>query len=495
MAKRLYVDPYSFVEISEDRSVLASEFASRDRSPDFTRYMMTLPDPDPVLRKMGKDLTVYRDLLSDAHVWATTDSRFSGLLRKEWAIEEADKSAGAAKAAEISREAFRRLNVDQIVGDALEAVLYGYAVLELIWDDIDGYWLPKAIVGKPQEWFPFDVDGKLRFKSKEHPIHGEEVPDYKFVVVQNRPRYMNPYGERVLSRCFWPVTFKRGGLKFWAMFTERYGMPFLVGKVPSSMRKADREDLKDKLIAMIQDAVAVIPDDSSVEILTDASRSSSSDLYWKLVSACNAEVSKAVVGQTLTTEIGETGGAYAASETHNEVRGDIVDRDGKLVAGAFDTILRWIAEFNVAGAPAARWKWQEEEDIRTDLAERDGKLRDQGVRFTPKYYERKYGFATDEFEIRESAPAVPVQFAERSGGRKVDELAAAAARDAAPALKGMVETVIEEARKASTFEELVERVYAIYPKLDVKQMTKILSRARFGAEALGRVEAGEEVGR
>ena len=495
---RVWVGGSQFFGVGEDRAVLASEIASLDRSPDFSRYLLVLPDPDPVLKKLGKDLTVYRDLLADAHVEATIGSRFSGVQRREWAIDAADESAAAAKAADIGRAAFERLDVDRIIGDALEAVEFGYAVLEVIWGEVGGYWLPVDIVGKPQEWFAFGTDGKLRFKSRERPIDGELLPEFKFLVVQNRARYTNPYGERVLSRCFWPVTFKRGGLKFWATFVEKYGSPYLIGKVPKGTPKADKEALLDKLDQMILDAVAVIPDDASVEILTDASRASSAEIYQGLIAACNAEISKAVVGQTLTTEIGETGGAYAASQTHQEVRGDIVDRDSKLVASAFRRVLGWVTAFNAPGAPFPAWRWHEEEDIRADLAERDAKLRAQGIRFTAEYYERKYGLARDEFEIRED-PA-PTAFAEGPRGarpdvRRVDRLVAAAVREASPAVQGMIETVAQEAEKAASFEELIERVYAMYPRLDAARLVDVLARAGFNADAFGRAEANGEVGR
>jgi hypothetical protein len=59
----------------------------------------------------------------------------------------------------------------------------------------------------------------------------------------------------------------------------------------------------------------------------------------KLIDKMNAEISKAILGQTLTTEIGATG-SYAASNTHMAVRQDIIDAD-------FD-IIPWVkAEMNV----------------------------------------------------------------------------------------------------------------------------------------------------
>ena len=56
-----------------------------------------------------------------------------------------------------------------------------------------------------------------------------------------------------------------------------------------------------------------------------------------------------ILGQTLTTEIGSTG-SYAASNTHMQVRQDIVDSDKKLVEGVINQLIQWIYEINFAKA-------------------------------------------------------------------------------------------------------------------------------------------------
>lgn len=32
--------------------------------------------------------------------------------------------------------------------------------------------------------------------------------------------------------CFWPVAFKKGGMKFWLRFAEKFGSPWVIGKHP-----------------------------------------------------------------------------------------------------------------------------------------------------------------------------------------------------------------------------------------------------------------------
>lgn len=100
----------------------------------------------------------------------------------------------------------------------------------------------------------------------------------------------------MLSKVFWQVVFKKGGLKFWTIFTEKYGMPHIIGKHPRGASQEETNTLADMLERMIQDAIAVIPDDSSVEI-KEADKSSSAEIFEKLIDKMNAEISKAIIGQ------------------------------------------------------------------------------------------------------------------------------------------------------------------------------------------------------
>lgn len=174
-------------------------------------------------------MRIYRELLCDPHVFACVQSRKSGVLSLEWDINRGlDKDQNA----ELVEGLLKKLDINKLISDILDSVQFGLQPLEIIWHkEKNGYVLPERITAKPPEWFCFDDDNKLKFRTKEN-YFGEELPDRKFLLAQNNPSYDNPYGERTLSRCFWSVTFKKGGLKFWVIFTEKYGMPHFIGKHP-----------------------------------------------------------------------------------------------------------------------------------------------------------------------------------------------------------------------------------------------------------------------
>ena len=379
------------------KSKITDEIATRKRALNFYSLANILPDPDIVLKKQGKDMRIYKELLCDPHVFACVQSRKAGVLSLEWAINRGSEEKD--KIAEEIENLLVNLDIHKLISDILDATQFGFQPLEIMWKrDKSGHVMPERVVAKPPEWFCFDDDNTLKFRTKEN-FYGEELPNKKFLLVQNNPSYNNPYGERTLSRVFWNVTFKKGGMKFWVVFTEKYGMPHLIGKHPRGASKAETDSLADMLEEMVQDAIAVIPDDSSVEI-QEASKSSSAEIYEKLIDKMNSEISKAILGQTLTTEIGSSG-SYAAANTHMQVRQDIIDSDKKLVETAINQLITWICEFNYPNIDVPVFELYAPEDVDLTLAQRDKILSETGVKFTKDYFIKAYGLEDEDFDIRE----------------------------------------------------------------------------------------------
>ncbi|MFH0702865.1 MAG: DUF935 family protein [bacterium] len=380
----------------EEKKSIANEIATRKKSYNFYSLGMILPDPDPVLKKQGKDIRVYKELLCDSHVWACVQSRKSGVLSLEWEI---NRGKDKTQQSQFIEDFFKSIDLHSLISEILNASLFGFQPLEIIWKKQGNFILPSEIKAKPPEWFCFNDDNRLKFRTKEN-YYGEDLPDRKFLCPQFNPSYENPYGERTLSRVFWTVAFKKGGLKFWIIFTEKYGMPFLVGKHPRGTNKEDTDNLADMLEAMVQDAIAVIPDDSSVEIM-EAAKASSADVFEKLIDKMNAEISKAILGQTLTTELGDKG-SFAASKTHMDVRKDIIDTDKKLVERTLNQLIQWIYKINLNEKDIPVFEMYEEEDVDLALSQRDKTLSETGVKFTKEYFMKTYGFEEEDIEVPEA---------------------------------------------------------------------------------------------
>ena len=395
---------------------MSDHVASRGRSPDFTALGMYLPNPDPILNKLGKDTATYRDLLSDAHIGGMVRRRKSVVRSMEWRLVDGKQSESnngrqvqkaSPRAMAQGYDALEAMDMDTLMVDILSATLFGWTPIELMWQrgagsskSTGGAWLPTAAMAKPQEWFHFDPEGQLRFKSREHPMFGEALQPRKFLLPRQDASYANPYGFADLSMCFWPTTFKRGGLKFWVTFAEKFGTPWIVGKQPRGAGAGEADKLLDQLEDMVQDAVAVIPDDASVEITQAGGKSDAAGAYKELLMFCRSEVSIALLGQNQSTEASSTNASATAGL---EVGKDLRDGDARLVETTINQLLRWATDLNEGeAAPSPRFELFEQEEVSEVQAKRDEALSRAGVVFTPQYWQRAYGLQDGDI-----APTLP----------------------------------------------------------------------------------------
>lgn len=472
------------------KNKLSDEIATRKRSINFYSLGSYLPDPDEVLKKQGKDIRVYKQLLYDPHVFACVQSRKSGVLSLEWEI---NRGKNKDKNTQIIEDLFKKIDVYKLISDILNATSFGFQPIEIIWKKFGNYVLPSELKAKPVDWFCFDDDNILKFRTKEH-YYGEELPSRKFLCPQANPTYENPYGERTLSRVFWAVTFKKGGLKFWVTFSEKYGIPHLIGKHPRGASQDETDRLADLLENMIQDAIAVIPDDSSVEI-QEANKSSSAEIFEKLIDKMNAEISKAILGQTLTTEVGSRG-SYAASNTHLKIRQDLIDSDKKLVESTINQLINWIYEFNFPNSEIPTFEMYEIEDVDLNLAQRDKILSETGVKFSKEYFLKTYGLEEEDFEIKEDVPLNTqfVQFSQEphiEGQDQIDNLFNFLAEtELSEKAQKMIAPLLSLLENCETYEEAKELLTD--RNLHTKQLEQSIQKAIFLCELQGRSDGLDE---
>lgn len=472
------------------------EIASWTRATGWDLNGMPLPNPDIVLKRMGKDITVYKDLLVDAHIGGCVSSRKSGVLSLS-----VDLNRGKAKtpATELVQGVFDKLDMRGVISSILDAPLFGYAVSEIIWQFNGSMWLPQRIDSKPQEWFCFGEQADLRFKSAAEPINGEPLPGRKFLCAQSGANRENPYGFAELSKVFWPGVFKKGGLKFWVTFAEKYGSPHIVAKLPRGKVTEESSELLGLLEQMVQDAIAVIPDDASVEV-KDYASGASSDVYERLLNYLRSEISIGLLGQTLSTDVGERG-SNAAAQSHLTVRKDIVDSDKAIVEQTLNQLAQWIVEVNLPGAEAPTVGLYAPEDIDLPLAQRDETLTRQGVRFRKSYYQREYGLQDGDFDLVDPTSASAAAIGAFAGKDNMPPAVNApekpaperrvpgnssplTAEELQAQADGLLKPIIELVKTSTTHEELLEKLAESWPGMDIDALEEMLARAIFVTEAL-----------
>lgn len=448
---------------------------ARDTSHSWLKTFVNneLPNPDKILRQIGNRISSYDDLRTDPHLSSIIQSRKSGVLSLEWEILYDDES----RENEFIKNIFNNLNINRIISEMLEAPLYGFKYLEIYWRLTNGFYVPVDIIGKPCDWFVFNSNNLGYFvNAKNEKVY---CNNNKFLLLQHNATYTNPYGEALLSKCFWAVKFKKDVTKFWLTYIEKYGMPFLYGKTNSTIEKST-EDLLLTLDKARHDGVVVTNSDDDVTFL-DLTKASSPMIFKDFIHLWNSELSKVILSQTLTTEQGDVG-SYAMSQTHLQVRSDVVESDKKMVEAAFNELIKKIYTINygtISNIP--RFRLYQQEDVDKILAERDGLLATQvGIKFNKNYIQKNYGIAEDEFEI--SAPASP-QFTE--GNEEHDHIDDTGMEALLKANEKMLNYAIKLITQSNTIEEARELIENRYSNLDSSEIEELFKTAIMASQAGG----------
>ena len=470
---------------------LTDLIATRQRALDFSAFGLVLPNPDPILKAQGKDIATYRDLRTDAHVGGCIRRRKSAVKALEHGL---DRDRAPSRIAKSIESLLGDLDLDRIIGEMMDAVLYGYQPLEIAWRRVGSLLVPGDVVGKPPEWFCFDPDNQLRLKTRTSPNEGELLPARKFLLPRQDATYQNPYGFPDLSMCFWPTFFKKGGVKLWLQFTEKFGSAFSVGKLPRNAQPKERGEMLDALEALIANGVATIPDDGSVELVEMAGKSASADLYERLAMFCRSEVSIALTGTNQTTEATSN---KASATAGLDVARDLRDGDADIVAAAINQLIRWTVELNWPSTEPPIYSFWDQEAQDALQASRDKSNYDAGARFTNAYFMRAYGYQEGDLaapasaKLAESAKgtAPAVAFAESApSGALAGELGDAAAEPFGELIASLGDLVAAAKDLPSLQKVLIDT----YGSLDTDRLTELMAAAFALAELKGMAEVAPE---
>jgi len=366
-----------------------------------------LLNPDTVLKTEGGGgsfaLQIYEDLERDDHVFAELQKRKNTVSSREWQIMPATKEAADKEIADFVENELKSLPFGHVIKAMLDAKLKGFSVAEVMWQvRPDGRIGIKEIIARDQRRFAFDLKRELRFLTLEDMIRGQAVPLRKFLVLSSGSKVSNPYGSGLGMRLYWPVWFKKNGVRFWAIFLEKFGSPTVVGKYPPGTPIDQQDALLQAIEAIQQEAAVKIPDNMIVEIL-EAQRTGSIDSYKQWQDHWNKAISLVIVGQTLTTDVGSSG-SRALGQVHNEVRLDLVKDDADEISECLNSqLIKWLVDYNFPGVTLYPKFW-----IRTDpekdlvaLATRDNTLAHLGLPIGQKYF-------YDTYAIPQPDPGEPI---------------------------------------------------------------------------------------
>lgn len=174
-------------------------------------------------------------------------------------------------------------------------------------------------------------------------------------------------------------------LAYWDMFGEIFGMPIRIGKTSSR----DRTEI-DRTEKFLQDlgaaGWALFPEGTELEI-KETSRGDAFNVYDKRIDRANSEISKAILGQTMTID---SGSSLSQSEVHLKVFNNIIDADADFIR---DTINHKLFPFLIMhGFPLQNYTfdWNEYPDYTPEQQLQIEQMLLQNYEIDPKYFSEKY---------------------------------------------------------------------------------------------------------
>ncbi|MFL7904692.1 DUF935 domain-containing protein [Azospirillum argentinense] len=498
-------------------TVLRKEVASARNDITVPVFGNVLRPQDDILlsRGAGKGLKLYDEIERDPHAYAVLQKRKLAIIARDWEVTPGAPGRAAAKAAELVELALDAFDFDRASLDLSGAILKGFAVAEVMWRVHEtGPLIPAELRPRDQRRFAFDLDGRPRLLTWESMVDGVDLPDRKFVIHRFGAPAGDPYGLGLGHKLFWPCFFKRQGIAFWLLFAEKFGTPTVQGLFPPGTS----EEEQDKLLAVLSNlsgqTAFVAPDGTKVSLL-EAARSGGIDTYEKLVRYMDEQISEAVLGETLTTNIGGNGSRAAAS-VHNEVRAELTDADCDLLSGTLNaTLVRWIVDVNMPGAPYPTvWRPRPSEETQVEALKKARAERRQAEIAVITSY-RAAGYVPEDpnasFEDQlagqwrrgmdqppASSPSPAFAAPAASPPRDVvDELADQLDQVAAPVMDTMIDAIRElldeVAAAGGGLDEVARRLAALHPSLPAAPLADLIAQAMIVAELTGRAEIMEGV--
>lgn len=476
------------------------------------------PRDEILLRRGGADgLKIYQDLARDGHTGSVLRKRRQAVVAREWTVDAGGEAPADEQAAELLRAVLRRIRFDRLCQGLLGSVLTGMAVAEVLWTsaelEVGGTrrtWLvPGEVRVRNPRRFRFAADGTLRLLTWDAPLDGIALPERKFLLARFwAEETEDPYGRGLGHDLFWPVFFKRNGIALWNALLERFGQPFVYGEYPAGTPPEERTKLMSALAELGRGSGLVVPQGSLVKLIeAGMAGANTGDAQAKLVAVMNAEISKIVLGETLTTEQGQNG-ARSLGQVHDGVREELADADADLLSAELQPLCEWITALNLPGAaaPSIHRRKAEQPDLKA-RADLDTTLFALGWEATEENVLETFGPGYRRIAARGPAPsAPPADFAARRGAasdvagvpdagdgpRAPAALAATLAREAEADQQAMLRAFQAEVDRATSFEDLEERLLRLSAALPVTPLARRYAEAMAVAHLAGRSDVLDE---
>ncbi len=465
----------------------------------------------------------------DLHYLGVLGHRKRAIAQLDMTVEPASTSADDKAAGKLIETFLNRLELQDELFNVLDAVGKGYSVTEILWDTSEGQWMPKRLEWRDPRWFRFSLDDGETLELWDNAGYLPMAP-YQFIVNKMRAKSGIAIRGGLARVVAWAYLFKNFDIKSWVMFAESFGQPIRVGKYGPGASSEDKAVLLRAVRSLSQDVGAIIPQSMMLDLI-EAKMTGSTDLYEKTANWWDQQVSKAVLGNTGTTDA--IAGGHAVGRTHKQVEDSIAQADARALEAVLNRdLVRPMIDLNMGPReqyPMLRIVVDDGQQILQN-AQAVAVLVDRGLLVSQQEIRRKCGLtepapgddllhpvsAAAGNEAPPSASAgpppatggvVPPQGGIAAPGGagmaanaalpdpaiaetdSIDDLIARQLADWRVMVAPLLSPVLELAAQCRSYEEFLTGLPGVVPKQDAGALTEALARSMFAAALHGQFDA------
>lgn len=271
---------------------------------------------------------IYRDVAVDLHLSGCIAQRKGFVMARSFKLEKADGTAD-----EEAQRLFDAPWFKQFCKLALDSLYWGHSLIEL---------------GEP---FTAE-DGRRMYDEVKLIPRKHVIPEFGVVVHQvgDEPKSGTDYRTPPIADWYVEVgasddlglflkaatqtISKKNALGFWDTFSEIFGMPMRIAKTNT---RDDKERAKmEKMMENMGAALwGVFQEGTEIDVVEN-SRGDAFNVYDKRIDRANSELSKLIIGQTMTIE---DGSSLSQSETHLSVFRNLIEEDCDMLRDVINTRL------------------------------------------------------------------------------------------------------------------------------------------------------------
>lgn len=377
----------------------------------------------------------------------------------------------------------------------LDSTLYPLSIVEKIYkpSSIPGVRFElKELIPVPYRLIDYST-GRPRVENTDESGHClgtyNELSSFRYIVHRGHLFRSIPdtWGGPMRSLLFWWL-FSVMGRDWWARFLERFGSPFLEGSYDEGDEDS-RYLLERAFNAATKIFGIVAPADTMIKV-HQVNTNGAGDAFSAFHTTANDEISKIILGQTLSAKSESLGFDSGQAQGHEAVREDIRQFDANQLAATVKTqIIDPLYRANAfTSAPCSvAWGGSDHDqisisaDTMTSATSANLELTDEGL----QTYNKITGL---EFRRKESAPLALSSLSSRepvatpSDARTaIDSIASKSAPGLASALADQLSAVRAAVLDAKSTSDLEERLGRILPTIDHGPAAKLTEEALAGS--------------